>query len=563
MTFDKQFYEFAGDCSYLLARDFIDGNFTVLVNYEGDRKKSLTVASNNKNIEIFPDFRVTVDGRNVELPLEFGNTTIIRDGHKIVVASTLGLKVSCDMLYDVCQVHTSGWYFGKVGGLMGTYDNEPNNDFMTPQRSIEENIEGFTRTWDMRKHSCRKHNTARQVRPDVKSPIYALCAKYFKENSSPFRPCFRQLEPAPFLQMCLNSLMRADEKEICQVSAFYVQECKEMGVPMRMPTQCVKCTGTDGEYFEGDNYVIDSDNLPKSADTVLVVEEKSCNERVAAKLTGVVRDMERALMAKGLRNNRFGLVGFGGEGVMNSEHSHTIDGQIMNTHDKLATAINSLRFTGEGSNDDGLRAVRFASLYPFRTGVSKNIVLLKCSSCHEKTVSYPEIQQLLLERGITLHVLMEHQFTAKTKSPKTSYIFGADSLAAYTHKDATQSQIGDTEIIRQLSMPKDICVALAQQTNGSVFNSIKLVESRVRYERYFMEVFGKRIAKTATPFNCQRCECVADQLGHGVPVCRRCDVPSPFQMLESSESSESVENEMEAAVADMGDMEEDFEAYFR
>ena len=109
--------------------------------------------------------------------------------------------------------------------------------------------------------------------------------------------------------------------------------------------------------------------------------------------------------------------------MMTNEQSHTLDGQIMNTYDRLAAAFSALRFTGEGHND-ALRAVRFAALYPFRTGVAKNIVLIKCSTCHEDTVRYTELQQLLLERGITLHVLMEHQFTARTQTPKTSYIFG-------------------------------------------------------------------------------------------------------------------------------------------
>ena len=32
-TFDGKFLEFAGDCSYVLARDFQDGKFTVIANY--------------------------------------------------------------------------------------------------------------------------------------------------------------------------------------------------------------------------------------------------------------------------------------------------------------------------------------------------------------------------------------------------------------------------------------------------------------------------------------------------------------------------------------------------
>lgn len=40
ITFDKKFYNFNGKCTYLLARDFLDKNFTLLVSYEEDGKSN-------------------------------------------------------------------------------------------------------------------------------------------------------------------------------------------------------------------------------------------------------------------------------------------------------------------------------------------------------------------------------------------------------------------------------------------------------------------------------------------------------------------------------------------
>lgn len=34
VTFDRTFYEFPGSCTYLLATDFVDQNFTLLVSYD-------------------------------------------------------------------------------------------------------------------------------------------------------------------------------------------------------------------------------------------------------------------------------------------------------------------------------------------------------------------------------------------------------------------------------------------------------------------------------------------------------------------------------------------------
>jgi hypothetical protein len=33
MTFDRKFFEFQGSCSYLLAQDFVDKNFSLVITY--------------------------------------------------------------------------------------------------------------------------------------------------------------------------------------------------------------------------------------------------------------------------------------------------------------------------------------------------------------------------------------------------------------------------------------------------------------------------------------------------------------------------------------------------
>ena len=47
------------------------------------------------------------------------------------------------------SVTISGWYFGKTGGLLGIYDNEPSNDWMTPQRDVVDDIKTFATSWQV------------------------------------------------------------------------------------------------------------------------------------------------------------------------------------------------------------------------------------------------------------------------------------------------------------------------------------------------------------------------------------------------------------------------------
>ena len=244
MTFDKHFYEFSGECSYILARDFIDGNFTVVVNYDNVggsmTKKSLTVMVDNKQVEIFPNFKVLVDGRRSETPIEFGSTVVRRVGNQIRVDSENGITVTCDLMHDRCRVNVTGWYYGKTGGLFGTYDNEPSTDFTKSNNMKASSLEEFASTWSVGR-SCSVRNYAVQGPESVDRT--RLCGKYFMEETSPFRMCFKQVPHEPFMTMCLNDLptnvnRRASEEDICDVASFYVEECELAGVPVRMPTAC-------------------------------------------------------------------------------------------------------------------------------------------------------------------------------------------------------------------------------------------------------------------------------------------------------------------------------------
>jgi hypothetical protein len=65
MTWDKRYFEFAGSCSYVLARDFVDQTFEVLVNYQDQReviRKSLSVRTEGKDVEIMTNGQVS--GKN-------------------------------------------------------------------------------------------------------------------------------------------------------------------------------------------------------------------------------------------------------------------------------------------------------------------------------------------------------------------------------------------------------------------------------------------------------------------------------------------------------------------
>ena len=106
-------------------------------------------------------------------------------------------------------------------------------------------------------------------------------------------------------------------------------------------------------------------------------------------------------------------------------------------------------------------------------------------------------------------------------------VSGADRSAIFTRKHVKNLR-GDKVLRKQAMMPKDLCVALSEETGGSLFNTIKWLSGKRNSQKRFVDVMVRVIAKKAAPTACQICECVPDMTGTGMAVCRDCKTPAPI-----------------------------------
>lgn len=544
MTFDRKFYEFAGECSYLLARDFVGKTFSVIVNYERTgsmpTRKSLTVLTDGRQVEISRDGKLTVDGRRSEMPVKYVNTTVSREGNAVIVSHKLGLQVVCDLKHDHCTVSLSGWYYGKTAGMLGTYDNEHYNDFITSDKTVRDRPEDIAEAWTVGAR-CRTVNNARLTRkPEESSEQYKACAELFEDETSVMRGCFRRISPQPYMDMCLNDNMQTSEIDVCSAAAAYHKECKRREVHIRMPAQCVQCEVPLSRYekfIEGETKKFEESNVPKSADVVFVVQHAQCNRDVVSKIRDSIDDMVKAFTAQGLREVRYAVVGFGGSDHQSVPHIHTMDGQIFAEASRVSNALSSFSTDiatsySSYSMADAMGALAYSAKLPFRAGVSKSLVLLACDSCQELTVRYSDVQRILLQTDIHLHVLTPQLIRLKSRSPKTSLIFGVDDETVYTSKDVSDDELsGESDLRKYVRLPKDLCVALTHETDGSVFSSAQWTQAPAHLQKKFTDVFARSIALKAEPTDCQQCECVADEMGAGVAHCSSCYQKNPIFSL--------------------------------
>jgi hypothetical protein len=179
-----------------------------------------------------------------------------------------------------------------------------------------------------------------------------------------------------------------------------------------------------------------------------------------------------------------------------------------------------------------MAALMYTARLPFTPGASKTVILIGCETCRENKIRYSDVQRILLDNDIHLHVLVQDIIRLKSKSPKTAYIYGVDQETVYTRKDVSGDDLtGEPDLRRYIRLPKDLCVALTMDTDGSVFSARQWLDSRPPVQKQFIDVMVRTVARKAHPTSCQICECMADESLTGVSRCRSCNRPDPFYWL--------------------------------
>ena len=83
-----------------------------------------------------------------------GIVKITRLGN-MVTAEGRDFNLVFDLETDHLTVNINGWYYGKTGGLLGVYDNEPSNDLMTSFNKVITVNNRFAKTWEVGTATCR------------------------------------------------------------------------------------------------------------------------------------------------------------------------------------------------------------------------------------------------------------------------------------------------------------------------------------------------------------------------------------------------------------------------
>merc|ERR1719210_3152441 len=140
--------------------------------------------------------------------------------------------------------------------------------------------------------------------------------------------------------------------------------------------------------------------------------------------------VDRSLTNKGLRDNRYALVGFAGSEELRRPHIFTSGSQIFNDVARMKTAFDHLKTNVQSDGSVGagdiFEALQFSARLNLRAGVVKTFVLVRCDTSESLTSrAYGDSMTMLLEQGISMHVMMPLEMQLKGSTSKlTSKMFG-------------------------------------------------------------------------------------------------------------------------------------------
>ncbi|XP_060807756.1 uncharacterized protein LOC106135284 [Amyelois transitella] len=503
VTFDKRVFTISSEGSFLLSKDYRQNNFTVVMASNQQARYDLLVLTAQRviRIDLYKE-EVSIGNDVLSLPAAIDGFIIDRQTDLINVQSEQGIDIQCNLLFRSCKIQVSGWCYASLGGLLGTYNNEQFDEFRLPGGAYAADERSLARGWALGGAGAPLENL--EIKNDTQ------CDKFFMNKVSPLHPCFTVISAAPFHAECARGAAA------CALASAYLQLCAAQHVATHIPDHCMQCTTPQGDVIEEGSFH-ELQYVPNSTDVVFVIEAQYCNRNLRKRknIDLFVEAFDTRLQGSGLTDNRYAIVAFGGSGVFRSPRALYVNSKLFTDAIELPAHVDAIHLekadltrSNKTQAADMFGALSFATKLAFRTGVPRTVILMPCSVCdaNKMPMDYSTISHNLMENSVTLHILMDGDFTL-SKKRAAKYLFGIDTTLAYTNKDY-ERVVGDAALRKQVRLPKErlgVCTSLALETNGTILAGAKLSGDRPTARR-FATVAGARAA-VAPACRRARCEC--------------------------------------------------------
>ncbi|XP_019888404.1 apolipophorins [Ooceraea biroi] len=546
-TFDGNHFGMVGDCTYILAQDMQDGNFSVVANFNKGTLISVTVTEPKESITLKNNGNILVNNKPAEFPASTKNVHAFLIDPTAHIKSDYGVHVTCSYKTPMlCTVRVSGFYHGKLRGLLGDGNNEHYDDYMLPSGKITESEAEFANGYKL-KPDCAAVN-AIDHKTHQRNPT---CTDYFTGEKSTLKKCFSYVNPTDYRAAC-DVAANGNPQGACLLATTYYAACYYKRVSgISIPATCTNCKVGAETISVGDGFSVKTPN--NQADIVVVIEQAAQNEKVFKDLIPtLMTDLREELKQQGITDVHIGLIGYGDHMKWPQHYTSggniNIEGDVKNMKFEQPKPIVTLEEAKKGTNEKKIEyleqrmnielgtfkltdAYQEAINYPYRPGAVKAVVGVIATPC-EKSPLPISLQQLriLLARmvyeqlGLTYyHVYYPGEIQVSDKPQKN--IVGYDSHSAYTFADNKKKPLGgNTELRNNMVLPtSDVCADFALLSGGAAFSSNNLVDAKPNQKRQFAQVTARRIVEGLMNVEIEK-DCVCKQRSDRLLAQARCKI---------------------------------------
>ncbi|XP_040158471.1 apolipophorins [Anopheles arabiensis] len=532
-TFDDKHFTFAGSCSYLLASDLVDGNFSIVADMDGGRLKSVTLVDKDSTVELTAKAVVKYNGKETDLPIHQKDVYVFRKYYTVTVGTKYGAQVMCTTDLKICHFFVSGFYFGRLRGLLGNGNYEPYDDLAVPNGKITEVSTDFANSYKT-SQACAAVADHGHDSHDHSSPT---CAKFFGSESS-LKLCSYLRDQTGYKEACNHAAHDAGEKAdeaACGIARLYVSACTLYGIPTVLPSQCEKCSTDEGRSVDlGDWYSV---KAPQKKADVVVVVDTSLGTLLGELVQSTINDLRKELKATGISDVNVAVIGYSKTDKYTSlfsnggklDYTGKLGQADVSSGPKqcrgLVTGIESvdaflqlLQKMGEQSRENlgattEVYALRRAFSYPFRASASKSVLVFRSDSFEiaqpGSAMSAALGMANVKARGIMFNMVAPLKSVGLTNTKdqsKVKSIVGFNERVVY-HMNDKKRTLGSAEMKKSLKYDDVVAVSAVERFGGNFFvlqnyAQQKTPKDKKQYISIVAAVLADQLSRTETTNDC-------------------------------------------------------------
>ncbi|GAB0091209.1 Apolipophorins [Sergentomyia squamirostris] len=549
-TFDGRHFTFPGTCSYILTSDFLHGNFSVVATMDKGKTIAITLFDGSNSARLEAGGNVKVNDKVVDLPVHQGDLHVWRRYYTVSLLTTAGVEVLCTTDLELCHVRVSGFYRGRLRGILGNGNGEPYDDFQLPQGGFTDNYADFGNAYGV--PSCAPVAASHHAHPH-EGPLMEPCASLFNKEPT-LRLAYLINDPSSYKEACQHAVNDAPANKktemACSVIKAYVSAARLDGLPVNMPDTCLTCSENRkiGSQF--------SLKSPQKAADVVFVVDTGMPLLLTEFTQQLATELRKEFKAFDMADVNIAVIGFEQGKRYPSHYTHggklDIQGKLSPSSDataprcefKLKTGYEKVdevieMFSNATENlakDVGLsadaRAFQEAMAYPFRSKATKIIFavrsdVLEYSKNPSKTLTSTLANMRVKKKGIQLHLLSpvsDFAISGKDIRGATAKdIVGFSAKTVISAQDAKKrANPGQTTWRKGVKYTDDLGVDLVQDADGFVFLLQNYLGGQPRFKKQFLGAVATAVADHAARHELSLdCEC---ELEYGLHAEEQCTV---------------------------------------